>query len=160
VVFSIVSIERVSCRRVRGFTMLEMLVAITIVGLLLAVTVPASARFYESIQYRQAVRDVITALASARYRAINSGRAQDVTVDPRGNRLGSNGKVTNIPEGLQLAVHSASELNRDSLGVIRFYPEGGSSGGGIDLEREDGSGVRVLVDWLVGRVSQEAYVAN
>ena len=137
-----------------------MLVAITIVGLLLAVTVPASARFYESIQYRQAVRDVITALASARYRAINSGRAQDVTVDPRGNRLGSNGKVTNIPEGLQLAVHSASELNRDSLGVIRFYPEGGSSGGGIDLEREDGSGVRVLVDWLVGRVSQEAYVAN
>lgn len=159
-VFSIVSIERVSRRRVRGFTMLEMLVAITIVGLLLAVTVPASARFYESIQYRQAVRDVITALASARYRAINSGRAQDVTVDPRGNRLGSNGKVTNIPEGLQLAVHSASELNRDSLGVIRFYPEGGSSGGGIDLEREDGSGVRVLVDWLVGRVSQEAYVAN
>jgi general secretion pathway protein H len=160
VVFSIVCVERVSRRRVRGFTMLEMLVAITIVGLLLAVTVPASARFYESIQYRQAVRDVITALASARYRAINSGRAQDVTVDPRGNRLGSNGKVTNIPEGLQLAVHSASELNRDSLGVIRFYPEGGSSGGGIDLEREDGSGVRVLVDWLVGRVSQEAYVAN
>jgi general secretion pathway protein H len=158
--FSIVCVERVSHRRVRGFTMLEMLVAITIVGLLLAVTVPASARFYESIQYRQAVRDVITALASARYRAINSGRAQDVTVDPRGNRLGSNGKVTNIPEGLQLAVHSASELNRDSLGVIRFYPEGGSSGGGIDLEREDGSGVRVLVDWLVGRVSQEAYVAN
>jgi general secretion pathway protein H len=158
--FFMLSIERRAHHRARGFTMLEMLVAITIVGLLLAVTVPASARFYESIQYRQAVRDVITALASARYRAINTGRAQDVTVDPRGKRLGSNGEVTSLPEGLEVAVHSAGELNSDSLGVIRFYPEGGSSGGGIDLEREDGSGVRISVDWLVGRVSQEAYVAN
>ena len=158
--FSVLSIERRAHHRARGFTMLEMLVAISIVGLLLAVTVPASARFYESIQYRQAVRDVITALASARYRAINTGRAQDVTVDPRGNRLGSNGEVTSLPEGFAVAVHSASELNSDSLGVIRFYPEGGSSGGGVDLEREDGSGVRISVDWLVGRVSQEAYVAN
>ena len=158
--FSVSSVERRAHHRARGFTMLEMLVAITIVGLLLAVTVPASARFYESIQYRQAVRDVITALASARYRAINTGRAQDVTVDPRGNRLGTNGEVTSLPEGFEVAVHSAGELNRDSLGVIRFYPEGGSSGGGIDLEREDGSGVRISVDWLVGRVSQEAYVAN
>tara|TARA_R110001592_G_scaffold215025_2_gene468279 strand:+ start:49570 stop:49992 length:423 start_codon:yes stop_codon:yes gene_type:complete len=139
--------------------MLEMLVAITIVGLLLAVTVPASARFYESIQYRQAVRDVITVLASARYRAINSGRVQDVTVDPRGNQLGSNGEVTHLPEGFEVTVHSAGELNRNSMGVIRFYPEGGSTGGGIDLEREDGSGVRISVDWLLGRVSQEAYVA-
>ena len=140
--------------------MLEMLVAITIIGLLLAVTVPASARFYESMQYRQAVRDVITALASARYKAINSGRAQDVTVDPQGNRLGCNGEVTNLPAGFDVTVHSASELNRDNLGIIRFYPEGGSSGGGIDLGREDGSGVRITVDWLVGRVSQEAYVAD
>ena len=158
--FFVSSVERQSSRQPLGFTMLEMLVAITIVGLLLAVTVPASARFYESIQYRQAVRDVITALASARYRAINSGRVQDVTVDPRGNRLGSNGKVTYLPEGFEVAVHSASELNRDNLGVIRFYPEGGSSGGGIDLERKNGSGVRISVDWLVGRVSQEAYAAD
>ena len=148
------------CQRARGFTMLELLVVMSIVGLLLAVTVPASARFYESIQYRQAVRDVITALASARYRAINSGRAQDVIVDPGNNRLELNGEITHLPGGFEVAVHSARELNRERLGVIRFYPEGGSSGGGIDMEREDGSGVRISVDWLVGRVSQDAYVAD
>ena len=53
-----------------------------------------------------------------------------------------------------------SLLNRERLGVIRFYPEGGSSGGGIDMERADGTGVRISVDWLVGRVSQETYVVN
>ena len=44
--------------------------------------------------------------------------------------------------------------------MIRFYPEGGSSGGGIDMERPGGTGVRISVDWLVGRVSQEAYVVD
>jgi general secretion pathway protein H len=143
-----------------GFTMLELLVAISIVGLVLAVAVPASVQFYQSMQYRQAVRDVVTTLASARYSAINSGRAQDVGIDPVANIIALNGKSTHLPEGFTVAVHSAQELNRERLGVIRFYPEGGSSGGGIDMERADGSGVRISVDWLVGRVSQETYVVD
>jgi general secretion pathway protein H len=140
-----------------GFTMLEMLVAISIVGLLLAVAVPASFRFYESIQYRQAVRDVITTLASARYQAINSGRAQDVAIDPVANIIRLNDQRKQLPDGFNIAVHTAREVNREREGVIRFYPEGGSSGGGIDLERPGGSGVRISVDWLMGRVSQVAY---
>jgi general secretion pathway protein H len=147
-------------RSQRGFTVLELLLVMAIAGMILAVAVPSSLRFYESIQYRQAVRDVITALASARYGAINSGRPWDVAIDPQGKTLELNGQTTRLPEQLQLAVHAARELNRDRSGVIRFYPEGGSSGGGVDIERSDGSGVRVSVDWLVGSVSQEAYVAN
>ncbi|MEM6579966.1 MAG: GspH/FimT family pseudopilin [Pseudomonadota bacterium] len=144
----------------RGFTLLELVAAITIIGLLLAVAIPASARFYESIQYRQAVRDVVTTLASARYQAVNTGRTQDVQIDPFQRRIGLNGKVTRLPNNLAIEVYAAGELNRGNVGVIRFYPEGGSTGGGIDLERQDGSGVRVSVDWLLGRVSQEAYVSN
>ncbi len=140
--------------------MLELLVAISIVGLVLAVAVPSSVRFYESMQYRQAVRDVVTVFASARYNAINTGRAQDVAVDPVANTIALKDKTTLIPEGFNVAVHSARELNRERAGVIRFYPEGGSSGGGVDMERQDGSGVRISVDWLVGRISQEAYVAR
>lgn len=143
-----------------GFTMLELLVAISIIGLVLAVAVPSSMKFYQSMQYRQAVRDVVTTLASARYRAINSGSAQDVAIDPVANIIALNGNSTQLPEGFHVAVHSARELNREREGVIRFYPEGGSSGGGIDMERADGAGVRISVDWLVGRVSQEVYVAN
>ena len=143
-----------------GFTMLELLVAISIIGLVLAVAVPSSVQFYQSMQYRQAVRDVVTTLASARYRAINSGQAQDVAVDPVARVIVLNDKSTQLPEGFNVAVHSARELNRERLGVIRFYPEGGSSGGGIDMERADGTGVRISVDWLVGRVSQETYVVN
>jgi general secretion pathway protein H len=143
-----------------GFTMLELLVAISIVGLLLALAVPASFRFYESIQYRQAVRDVVTTLASARYQAINSGRAQDVAVDPVSGIIRFNNRSMQLPAGFRIAVHTAREVNREREGVIRFYPEGGSSGGGIDLERPGGRGVRISVDWLMGRVSQDPYAYN
>ncbi len=141
----------------RGFTLLELLAAISIVALVLAVAVPASVRSYESIQYRQAVRDLITALASARYRAINSGRAQDVAIDPVANTVAFNGELTQLPEGFKLVVHATRELNRERAGVIRFYPEGGSSGGDIDMMRPDGSGATVAVDWLVGSVRQVAH---
>jgi len=140
--------------------MLELIVAISIAGLLLAVAVPASYRFYESMQYRQAVREVVTSLASARYRAVNSGLAQDVAIDPFANTVAFGGELTELPAGLKLVVQAAGELNSERAGVIRFYPEGGSSGGGIDLERDDGSGVRISVDWLMGRVTQEAYALN
>ena len=146
--------------RYHGFTMVELLVAITIVGLLLAVVVPSSVRFYDSIRYRQSVRDVITLLGSARYLAVNSGEAQDVIVSPRERTLRLNEESRTLPKGMNIIVHSASELNRDDEGVIRFYPEGGSSGGDLDVERTGSHGVRISVDWLVGSINQEKYALN
>ncbi len=129
----------------------------TIIGLVLAATVPASARFYQSVQYRQAVRDAVTVLASARYAAVNTGRAQDVAINPATRELSFNGQVTQLPQNLSVTVHSARELNSRQQGIIRFYPEGGASGGGLDIERAGGDGVRIVVDWLMGRVRQEPY---
>ena len=146
--------------RARGFTLIELLAAMTIIGLVLAVSVPASARFYESIQYRQAIRDVITVLGSARFAAVNSGQAQDVFINPKSNELSFKKKRTKLPEGLKLLVTAASEVNQSDQAVIRFYPEGGSSGGDIELERHGSDGVRISVDWLVGRVTHVRYALN
>jgi general secretion pathway protein H len=143
-----------------GFTILELLVAISIVGLVLAVSVPASGRLYKTMQYREAVRDVITLFASARYKAVSTGRAQDVRVNPRTRELSLNDNVKVLPSAINIVVHSARELNDSNVGVIRFYPEGGSSGGGVDLEIPERWGVRINVDWLVGRVSQEKYALD
>ncbi len=153
-------VGRHTARRIHGFTMLELLAAITIVGLVLAVSVPASARLYQSMQYRAAVRDVITLFASARYQAVNTGHAQDVIINPRTRELRLNDTVKRLPSDLNILVHSARELNDRDAGVIRFYPEGGSSGGGVDIEVPDRWGVRVNVDWLVGSVSQEKYALD
>jgi len=141
-----------------GFTLVELMVAITIVGMVLAVSVPASIRFYESMQYRQATRDVVSTLASARLKAVSSGRAQDVALNPETKVLRLNKDEQQLPQKFRILIHSAREFNRAKEGVIRFYPEGGSSGGDIDMAPPDGSGVRISVDWLVGRVTQKKYV--
>ena len=144
----------------KGFTLLELLVALAIAGLVLAVSVPASVRLYESMQYREAVRDVVTIFASARYAAIMSGRAQNVEVRPGTRELRLNSTVKQLPDDIRLSVNSAQELNQGDVGIIRFYPEGGTSGGGVSIENANGSGVTVTVDWLLGRVSQEKYGFN
>jgi general secretion pathway protein H len=140
-----------------AFTLVELVVAISIVGVLLAASVPASVRFYESIQYKQAIRDVITALASARFKAVNTGTAQDVSINPQTRVLRLNNDVQQLPENFRIVVNSAAEVNRESEGVIRFYPDGGSSGGDIKIAQPSGAGVKISVDWLVGRVTHERY---
>lgn len=140
--------------------MVELLVAITIVGILLAVSVPGSMRFYDSIQYRQAVRDVLTTLGTARQQSIDTGKAQDVTFDPDANKIRYRDVLQRLPEDFQLTVTTAREVNRRGVGVIRFYPEGGSSGGDVAIETANGRGVMISVDWLMGAVSQRAYDAD
>jgi general secretion pathway protein H len=143
-----------------GFTMVELLVAIAIVGLLMAVTVPGSMRFYQSIQYRQAVRDVLTTLGQARHQAMDKGQAQNVGFDAERGQIQFYDDVLQLPKGFEMTVTTASEVNQQNLGVIRFYPEGGSTGGDIDVTSPRGRGVRISVDWLMGSVSQEAYDVN
>ena len=143
-----------------GFTMVELLVAIAIVGLLMAVTVPGSMRFYQSIQYRQAVRDVLTTLGQARHQAMDKGQAQNVGFDAERGQIQFYDDVVQLPKGFEMTVTTASEVNQQNLGVIRFYPEGGSTGGDIDVTSPRGRGVRISVDWLMGSVSQEAYDGN
>lgn len=140
-----------------GFSLLELLVAIGIAGLLLAVSVPGGLRFYESMQYRQAVREVLTMLGSAREQSVSLGRPQDVAFDPAAGQVSYERDELSLPKDFQLTVTSAAEVNRDRVGVIRFYPEGGSSGGDISIESPTGRGVTISVDWLMGGVSQQAY---
>jgi len=137
----------------RGFTLVEIVAAITVAGLVLAVAVPQSIRFYQSLQYRSAVRETIGLLNSARYAAVAKGASRDVLISPSDGVVAFGDQRAEFATDVQLAAHSAKEVNRDGLGVIRFYPDGGASGGGIDITRGNGRSVTIAVDWLVGRVT-------
>lgn len=141
----------------RGFTLVELLVALAIVGLMLAVAVPAGFRFYDGMQTREAVRDVVTLFAAARQQAITSGEAQDVLVWPEERRIVLGKTVRRLPGGVRITVHGAKEVNRERAGVIRFYPEGGTSGGGIDITNPGAGTIAIGVDWLTGRVTQAVH---
>ena len=140
--------------------MLELIAAMSIMAIVMAVAVPSMAKLYDSMQYRQAVRETIALLGAARHRAVNTGVAQDVLINTTTRQLTLNTKTAVLPEGVNVVVHAAGELNQKDAGVIRFYPQGGSSGGAVDIENPGAYGVKISVDWLVGRISQEKYALN
>ena len=135
-----------------GFTLLEMLVAITIAAVVMGVSAPAMQRLYQSSQYHSAVSDTVTMLSSARYQAIRRGGQADVVINPESREISLGTKVHSLPKNLRMEVLGSRELNRDGAGIIRFYPDGGSSGGYVNLTSENDKTVQVQVDWLLGRV--------
>lgn len=130
------------------------MVVLAIAGLALAAIVPRTGDFYDNIQRRGAMRDVRGFLLDAREDALISGKAADVLVNPRERRLyrDRGGKILELPDSVNVSVRGAAELNLDGVGVIRFYPDGGSSGGGLDVSVVGGATGSIDVDWLLGRV--------
>ena len=138
----------------RGFTLIELLVVLAIMGLALTVSAPLIANALPGTEMRAAARDLATGLRYARSLAISSNR--DVTFDvdvserrysvPQGKRSG------NFPDNADITFTTAnSELFGDGAGGIRFFPDGSSTGGGIEIVR-NGRRFLVSVDWLTGRV--------
>jgi general secretion pathway protein H len=137
-----------------GFSLIELMAVIAVVGLIVAVAAPASMQFYRNTQERQAIRETMQVLASARERAMLRAQSVDVEINPGRRFISTEGKRYEFPAGVTVTGRGSRELNRDQAAVIRFYPDGSSSGGGIDIRRSAGAVTAVDVDWLLGRITQ------
>ena len=149
----------------KGFTLIELTVVLVIAGLLFAVSVPNFSKWSESRDYREAIRQIVSAANSARVQASRSNKAVDLifeleqktmSVVAAGGSL-EKGKVIRLPESLTVSVTSAAALSSSKdASVIRFYPAGGASGGDIELVRESGVGTLIQIGWLLADVRQTA----
>ena len=150
--------------RVSGFTLLELMVVLVIVSLLAVAIGGSAGTFFSTMEYRDAVRELSSAAKKARLQSRSQGKPIDLVVDPTLNRFA----LTEQPErlvasdyqmlaqDLSIGLVFAAEISPGAnLGAIRFYPEGGSSGGEISIQRPSGAGTRLVVDWLIGDVQQE-----
>jgi general secretion pathway protein H len=150
--------------RVRGFTLLELMVVLVIVSLLAVAIGGSAGTFFSTMEYRDTVRELSSAAKKARLQARSQGKPIDLVVDPTLNRFA----LTDRPESLEakdyqplaaelsIGLVFAAEISPGAnVGAIRFYPEGGSSGGEISIQRPSGAGTRLVVDWLIGDIQQE-----
>ena len=139
-----------------GFTLIELLVVLAIMGLMLAAVLPG--RFGgEGLELRAAARAMADGLQRARSLAVVSGEETVFAVDVANRQFQGPGdaRPAVLPPRVRLALRTVrGAVAGPDVGGIRFFPDGGSTGGGIVLGEsgEDGHQYRISVSWLTGRV--------
>jgi general secretion pathway protein H len=137
-----------------GYTLLELLIVLAILaivggwGLGLALGPPSG------LTLSAAAHDIAAEAGLARLLALQRNREAVLVLDIERRLIwieGANAPKQLIPDlaiGLTIA---APERRSDSIGGIRFFPDGTSTGGEVRLTLA-GRTRKVTVDWLVGRV--------
>lgn len=154
-----VSAARSRARFLRGFTLIELLVVFAIGALLVALVPPAFQRLQEGSQYRDAVRSIVAGLRQARNTALTEKRGITFAMDLDARSYGIEGLAPkSLPVSLEVKtiVGTRSGEGQGRKPAIVFLPDGGSTGGSVELIRPNGGGVVIKVDWLFGQVTQES----
>ena len=79
-------------QRARGFTLIEITLVMVIAGLLFAIALPNMGALSDSLAYRGAVRDVMSAAQSARRQSARTGQPVDLVIYPERKRIGVGGR--------------------------------------------------------------------
>ena len=143
-------------RRNRGFTLVELMVVMVIISLIMGLVATSMSRSVSAAEARVASRKLVGSLRYTRARAIIDKKEQVFQVDTENRSYQAPGrKRIELPEGVDVTVTTArSEITAEDISGIRFFPDGGSTGGLIELtvnRRE----YRVNVAWLTGETRLE-----
>jgi general secretion pathway protein H len=131
-----------------GFTLLEVLVVMGIMGLVLAAVTTAKPKA-EAARVAAAARAVAATLQLARAQAMSSNAETVVRIDAQRHQFGVAQAMHDLPRGISVKLTVAEPERVGDVGGVRFYPDGQSSGGEIMLAI-GGRSSRIVVNWLTG----------
>lgn len=163
-----------------GFTFLELVVVLVIMGLALALIAPDVRKSVETLRHRTAIRELAAALRHARSQAVHTKETYKVIIDTRKGvytlapskvlRYAGDGaekeagtgsssapgislRRGKLPPGLvvEREEESYSSSGREDLLEIRFYAKGNSSGSSLILKWGK-TGYHLNVDAITGKV--------
>nr|WP_272884923.1 GspH/FimT family pseudopilin [Candidatus Rhodoblastus alkanivorans] len=133
-----------------GFTMLEMLVALAVLAMAGALASQLLRPRSPRLRLEAATRALCATLRAARSRAIAADAPAIVAIDLVAKTYSSPvAGLGRLPKEVAIKVNVAHDEARGGAGAIRFFPDGGATGGDILLAL-GGSQAKISVNWLTG----------
>ena len=144
-----------SSDRKAGFTLIEAVAVMLIIALMasLAITMmPGTGR----ARLMAVTLEAAALLRRERLGAILTGREREVAIDgERRILIGDGGSTVALPPDVVVDLLGTSMPSISRATVVRFHPDGASSGAVLRLSREK-AGYEIRVNWYTGGVSIEA----
>ncbi len=141
--------------RQRGFSLLEVIVVITIIALSYTLLPKMIFGGVSGAELRSNARAVATGLRLTRDAAINTKREAvlSINMENREFTLPNDTKLHKLNNQLDVKLYtSEADLISDKIGMIRFFPDGSSNGGRVTVAAGE-RGFEIDVDWLTGHVT-------
>ena len=135
-----------------GFTLIEVLAVMLIIALVASLVIamsPGTGR----VKLKALTLEIAALFRRERLGAILTGHDRRVSLDgERRAFVGDGGDVVPIPPDVVVDVLGTNELWSGRVAVVRFHPDGASSGTVLKLSRDEAQ-YEVRVNWYTGGVA-------
>lgn len=140
-------------RAARGFTLIEIIVVVALIAVLTGVIAAVISGGLGSAKIRAASKDLVAALRSTRATAVVKRESQVLVLDVERRAYKAPGRDwVELPKDMEMSMVTAADEQLDEgQGQIRFFPDGSSTGGNIELSRGEALW-RIEIGWLTGEV--------
>ncbi|CAH9015130.1 GspH/FimT family pseudopilin [Candidatus Nitrosacidococcus sp. I8] len=137
-----------------GFTLVELLVVLTLAGIMISLVPPMLEGKIAGTEIRGAARRLAAGLKYTRSYAITYHKEAALTLDleSRSFTITDRERKYSLPKNIEIDLVTArSQVDSDRSGKIKFFPDGTSTGGRVTLERGT-SKYQVDINWLTGQI--------
>lgn len=136
---------------VRGFTLLELTVVLAIIGLLMAIAVPAFRSFVPRFRLAAASRELTEDLRGARREALTDKTVVPVVFDTADAVYVIGEHRHALPVNLSVKPADGPGWPPGANPVVHFYSDGSADAASISLS-DGGSQQTIDISWLTGEV--------
>lgn len=145
----------ISKARHTGFTLLEILVVMVMIVIVMSVFSSSMMKSLDKAKIRAVSKDLVSAIRYTRGQAIVKHEQKTISFNVENKTYKApRKKLVEIPDAMEIYVYTAdSEIADDSIGSIRFFSDGSSTGGWVKLIH--GNKIwKINVNWLTGEISK------